>query len=70
MSEAEKLIDVTDAIVNKLVAEHGFPVIGAILGSAAAIAVLNGREPYLREILAMLDDTIDQMVAHRKKSAS
>lgn len=70
MSEAEKLIDVTDAIVNTLVAEHGFPVIGAILGSAAAIAVLNGREPYLREILVMLDDTIDQMVAHRKESAS
>lgn len=70
MSDAEKLIDVTDAIVNNLVAEHGFPVIGAILGSAAAIAVLNGREPYLREILVMLDATIDQMVAHRKESAS
>ncbi|WIA58021.1 hypothetical protein N6H05_09585 [Sphingobium sp. WTD-1] len=70
MTESEKMIDVTDAIVNKLVAEHGFPVIGAILGSAAAIAVLNGREPYLREVLIMLDATIDQMVAHRKESAS
>ncbi|WP_278985021.1 hypothetical protein [Sphingobium yanoikuyae] len=70
MTESEKLIDVTDAIVNTLVAEHGFPVIAAILGSAAAIAVLNGREPYLREILVMLDVTIDQMVAHRKESAS
>jgi hypothetical protein len=70
MTEGEKLIDVTDAIVNNLVSEHGFPVIAAILGSAAAIAVLNGREPYLREILVMLDATIDQMVAHRKESAS
>lgn len=70
MTESEKLIDITDTIVNELVTAHGFPVIGAILGSAAAIAILNGREPYLREILVMLDDTIDQMVAHRKESAS
>jgi hypothetical protein len=70
MTESEKLIDITDAIVNELVTAHGFPVIAAILGSAAAIAVLNGREPYLREILVMLDATIDQMVAHRKESAS
>lgn len=70
MTESEKLIDITDAIVNELVTAHGFPVIAAILGSAAAFAVLNGREPYLREILVMLDATIDQMVAHRKESAS
>jgi hypothetical protein len=70
MTESEKLIDITDAIVNELVTAHGFPVIGAIFGSAAAIAILNGREPYLREILVMLDGTIDQMVAHRKESAS
>lgn len=70
MTESEKLIDITDAIVNELVTAHGFPVIAAILGSAAGISVLNGREPYLREILVMLDATIDQMVAHRKESAS
>lgn len=69
MTASEKLVDVTDAIINDLVQTHGFPAIGAILGSAAAIAVVNGREPYLREILAMLNDTIDQMVAHRKAAA-
>ncbi|WIA58265.1 hypothetical protein N6H05_10860 [Sphingobium sp. WTD-1] len=70
MTESEKLIDITEAIVIELVTVYGFPVIAAILGSAAGIAVLNGREPYLREILVMLDATIDQMVAHRKESAS
>jgi hypothetical protein len=69
MSESEKLVDIADRIIEDLVLAHGFAAIGAILGSAAALAVVNGREPYLREVLALLNVTIDQMVEHRKASA-
>ena len=51
MIASQHLIDVTDAIVNDLVQKHGFPAIAAIFGSGAAIAVLNGREPYLLSLI-------------------
>lgn len=68
MTENEMLIEKTDAIVNELVQAHGFHAIGAVLGSAAAMAIVNGREPYLRDVLALLDITIDQMAERWKGS--
>lgn len=68
MTENEKLIEKTDRIVNDLVSAHGFHAIGAILGSAAAMAIVNGHEPYLRDVLGLLDNTIDQMAERWKGS--